>query len=223
VLSWPFTLDPALVPDDADLVIIGNPTNPTSVLHPAATLRALCRPGRTLVVDEAFMDAVPGEGESLVRDAQLPGLVVVRSLTKTWGLAGLRVGYLLAEASTVVALGAAQPKWAVSGPALAAAALCSTSAAHVEADAWAPGMAVERARLERELNALPDIAVVPGAAGPFLLLRAARHELWKPLRGKGFAVRRGDSFPGLGTDYIRVAVRDRDTSLAFVRALKELQ
>ena len=41
--------------------MIGNPTNPTSVLHPAATIAALVRPGRTLVVDEAFMDAVPGE------------------------------------------------------------------------------------------------------------------------------------------------------------------
>ncbi|CCA54780.1 L-threonine 3-O-phosphate decarboxylase [Streptomyces venezuelae ATCC 10712] len=60
-----FRLDPASVPQDADLVVIGNPTNPTSVLHPAATIAALARPGRTLVVDEAFMDAVPGERESL--------------------------------------------------------------------------------------------------------------------------------------------------------------
>ena len=41
-----FALDPALVPDDADLVVVGNPTNPTSVLHPESTLRALARPGR---------------------------------------------------------------------------------------------------------------------------------------------------------------------------------
>ncbi|HEX7744594.1 MAG TPA: aminotransferase class I/II-fold pyridoxal phosphate-dependent enzyme, partial [Micromonosporaceae bacterium] len=51
-----FRLDPALVPDDADLVYVGNPTNPTSVLHPAASIAALARPGRVLVVDEAFAD-----------------------------------------------------------------------------------------------------------------------------------------------------------------------
>ena len=53
---------------------------------------ALCRPGRTTVVDEAFADAVPGEGASVAARRDLPGLVVVRSPTKTWALAGLRVG-----------------------------------------------------------------------------------------------------------------------------------
>ncbi|MGW7309103.1 cobalamin biosynthesis protein, partial [Streptomyces sp. NPDC054835] len=51
-----FRLDPAAVPEEADLVVIGNPTNPTSVLHPAEAIAGLARPGRTLVVDEAFMD-----------------------------------------------------------------------------------------------------------------------------------------------------------------------
>ena len=66
----------------ADLVVVGNPTNPTGVLHPAATIRALCRPGRLVVVDEAFMDAVPGESESLAAEPA-DGLLVIRSLTTT--------------------------------------------------------------------------------------------------------------------------------------------
>ena len=61
-----FRLGPDAVPPDADLVIIGNPTNPTSVLHPAADLAALARPGRVLVVDEAFADTRPGR-------ARVPG------------------------------------------------------------------------------------------------------------------------------------------------------
>ncbi len=94
-----FRLDPDAVPGDADLVVIGNPTNPTSVLHPAAVITALARPGRLVVVDEAFADCVPGEPESLAAERDVPGLIVVRSLTKTWGLAGLRAGYLLAGAA----------------------------------------------------------------------------------------------------------------------------
>ncbi len=116
ILDGDFRLDPARVPEDADLVVIGNPTNPTSVLHPAATLAALARPGRVLLVDEAFADTVPGEPESLAGRRDLPGLVVVRSLTKTWGLAGLRVGYLLAAPALVDQFAAAQPLWAVSTP-----------------------------------------------------------------------------------------------------------
>src|SRR3546814_12524485 len=68
-LADDFALDPAAVPEDADLVVVGNPTNPTGVLHPAATIRALLRPGRLVVVDEAFMDTVGHERASL---AQVP-------------------------------------------------------------------------------------------------------------------------------------------------------
>ena len=61
---------------------------------PSDQILALRTPGRIVVVDEAFADAVPGESESLAGDA-LPDVVVLRSLTKTWALAGLRVGYAL--------------------------------------------------------------------------------------------------------------------------------
>lgn len=92
VLKPPFVLDTAHVPDDADLVVVGNPTNPTSVLHLREQLLELRRPGRILVVDEAFADWVPGEPQSLADDS-LPDVLVLRSLTKTWSLAdcgGLR-------------------------------------------------------------------------------------------------------------------------------------
>ena len=94
VLDPPFGLAGAQVPDDADLVVVGNPTNPTSVLHTREQILALRRPGRIVVVDEAFADSVPGEPESLA-DEPLPDVLVLRSLTKTWSLAGLRVGYAL--------------------------------------------------------------------------------------------------------------------------------
>ncbi|MDP9396679.1 MAG: Rv2231c family pyridoxal phosphate-dependent protein CobC, partial [Actinomycetota bacterium] len=140
-----FRLDPAAVPADADLVVVGNPTNPTSVLHPAARLAALAREGRTLVVDEAFADTVPGETGSLAGRADLPGLVVVRSLTKTWGLAGLRAGYVLAPPPYVAALAEAQPLWPVSTPALAATVACSGVPALAEATEAARALAVDRA------------------------------------------------------------------------------
>jgi histidinol-phosphate/aromatic aminotransferase/cobyric acid decarboxylase-like protein len=213
-----YRLDPDAVPGDADLVVLGNPTNPTSVLHAAADVASLARPGRVLVVDEAFADTLPGEPESLAGRGDLPGLLVVRSLTKTWGLAGLRVGYALGPADLVARLGAAQPHWPISTPALAALVACTSAAARAEADAVARTTAEHRAAL---LAALPSgVEVVGEPASSFVLLRVpGGQEVRRRLRERGWAVRRGDTFPGLSGDHLRVAVRDPATSRAFAAEL----
>jgi histidinol-phosphate aminotransferase len=223
-----FRLDAALVPADADLVLLGNPTNPTSVLHPAADVAALARPGRVLVVDEAFADTTrtpgaPGEPESLAGRRDIPGLVVVRSLTKTWGLAGLRIGYLLAPAELIGRLAAVQPLWAVSTPALAAATACATELAVATERAVAARLAADRDHLLTRLAGLPRVRVAGTPASAFVLLHlpgADRVRL--ALRDRGWAVRRGDTFPGLGPDWLRVAVRDTATTDAFTAVLAEI-
>ncbi|MFC9928253.1 Rv2231c family pyridoxal phosphate-dependent protein CobC [Streptomyces sp. NPDC127190] len=217
-----FRLDPAAVPEDADLVVVGNPTNPTSVLHPAGLVARLARPGRTLVVDEAFMDAVPGEREALAGRTDVPGLVVLRSLTKTWGLAGLRIGYVLAAPETVAALERAQPLWPVSTPALAAAEACVTPRALAEAGHAAHRIAADRAHLVAGLAefAARGVRVVSPAEGPFVLARMPDAAVVRRrLRDLGYAVRRGDTFPGLGAEWVRIAVRDRATVTGFLTAL----
>jgi histidinol-phosphate aminotransferase len=219
IVPFPFTLKPELVPDDADLVFVGNPTNPTSVAHPRDAVLALRRPGRTVVVDEAFADCLPGERESLAAHADLTGLVVIRSLTKTWGLAGLRVGYLLAAPGMVRLLAAAQPLWAVSAPALEACVATASASALREAGEWAAGLAAERAHLLRRLGDMDEIRVVPRAAASFVLLDTPVADIRGRLLARGFAVRRGETFPGLGPGWIRVAVRDAGTSDQFAAAL----
>nr|WBO77191.1 Rv2231c family pyridoxal phosphate-dependent protein CobC [Streptomyces sp. SBE_14.2] len=218
-----FRLDPAAVPEEADLVVVGNPTNPTSVLHPAASLVRLARPGRTLVVDEAFMDAVPGEREALAGRTDVPGLVVLRSLTKTWGLAGLRIGYVLADPETVAELERAQPLWPVSTPALAAAEACVEPRALAEAGHAAHRIAADRAHLVAGLRefASRGVRVTEPAEGPFVLVRLPEAAaVRRRLRELGFAVRRGDTFPGLDERWLRLAVRDRGTADAFLGALE---
>ncbi|MDH6126099.1 Rv2231c family pyridoxal phosphate-dependent protein CobC [Kitasatospora sp. GP82] len=218
-----FRLTRDAVPEEADLVVLGNPTNPTSVLHPAAEVAALARPGRTLVVDEAFMDTVPGETESLTGPEfrELPGQVVVlRSLTKTWGLAGLRIGYALGPAALIARLGAAQPLWPVSTPALAAAEVCSTPAALAEAEQAARTTAEQRTYLLKGLADFLDVRVHGEPAASFVLVELpGAAAVRERLRAAGFAVRRGDTFPGLGPDWLRIAVRDRSTTDRFLAAL----
>jgi cobyrinic acid a,c-diamide synthase len=209
-----FRFDPAAVPEDADLVIVGNPTNPTGVLHPRALLASLVRPGRVVVVDEAFMDAVPGEAESLVG---VPGVLVLRSLTKTWSLPGLRAGYVVGGPAHLAELSRQQPPWSVSTPAAAAMVVCSTAEARAEADGRALAVAGWRAVL---VDGLADrgLVVAGDPATPFVLVHGPAG-LRERLREQGFAVRRADTFPGLGPDWVRIAVRDPATTKRLLGAV----
>ncbi len=222
-----FRLDVDQLPTNTDLVVIGNPTNPTSVLHPAALLNALRRPERLLVVDEAFMDVVPGETETMIRD-DLTGVVILRSLTKTWGLAGLRAGYVVGDPKLVAAMRQQQPPWSVSTPALAAMVACLTPNARSLAAEAAEEIAGRRAYLIEQLGII-GLAVAGRPRASFVLIdtsgvREDREPGWirLALRDHGFAVRRGETFPGLGPDWIRIAVREPEVTDQLVAALGRL-
>lgn len=214
-----FALNPSRVPAEADLVFTCNPNNPTGTLDAASTLEPLVRPERVFVVDEAFMDFVPGEAESLAARADLPGLVVLRSLTKIWSIPGVRAGYLLASPDLVSALRAARQPWAVGTLALAALAACARDDATPRK--IAEEVAAARAELAAALATLPGVRVWPSAAN-FLLLRVLNGpRVRQRLLERRIAVRRADTFPGLGADHIRVSVRRLEENAVLVKALRE--
>ena len=205
MLAPPFSLAGAAVPDEADLVVVGNPTNPTAVLHTREQILALRRPGRIVVVDEAFADAIPGEPASLAADS-LPDVVVLRSLTKTWALAGLRVGYALGPAEVLDRMTARRPHWPLGTLQLEAIAACSSPEAVAEAERGARRLATLRAEMVAGLTSI-GLDVVDGCA-PFVLFTVPDAELMrKHLDGKGIAVRRCDTFVGLDGEFLRAAVR----------------
>lgn len=216
-------LRPERVPPEADLVVLGNPTNPTSVLHPADLVRALARPGRVLVVDEAFADAVPGEPESLAGDRQTPGLLVLRSLTKTWGLPGLRAGYALGSPGLLARLAGPRPPWPVSTLVLEAVRVCCAPDAVAQARSAAGQLAGHREWMARRLGEVPGVTVHQPAAAPFLLLHVPEGDRVRTaLRDdSGIAVRRADSFPGLTPDHLRVAVRPPEIATRLVTGLQD--
>lgn len=223
-----FVLDPAAVDRAADLIMIGNPTNPTSVLHPRSVIRSLVRPGRVVAVDEAFLDAVPGEPESMI-GPDLDGVLVIRSLTKTWAVPGLRAGYVVGDEDLIADLRHQQPPWSVSGPALAATIGVVSVRARTAARRYADEVEARRAVLLKLLAGLGlPAAGVPRA--PFVLIDTAGW-LGDPrpdavrllLADHGFAVRRGETFPGLGPAWIRMAVRDERTSAQVCAALATIR
>jgi len=201
-----FTLHPDAVPEDADLVVVGNPTNPTAVLHPAQTLRQLLRPGRVVLVDEAFLDAIPGEPETLSGERH-SGLLVSRSLTKHWSIPGVRAGYLLGDPALLADATRLQIPWSVSASALAAMLACSDERALCESERRAQQLASWRAHLDEGLAAR-EVRFVAGVA-PFVLAQVGRG-VHTALREHGIAVRRADTFPGLDDSWVRIAARPPD-------------
>lgn len=212
-----FALDPVRVPEDADLVVVGNPTNPTGVLHPAASILALRRPGRVVVVDEAFMDAVPDATASLAASAP-PDVVVLRSLTKLWGIPGVRAGHLLAGPGLVAELARLQTPWSVATAAIAATRVCLAPEAEPEARRRAADVATWRETLVAALHER-GVETVPSATS-FVLARLGVG-VRETLRARGVAVRRCDTFPGLDASWCRIAVRPPETTARLLAALEE--
>jgi histidinol-phosphate/aromatic aminotransferase/cobyric acid decarboxylase-like protein len=215
VLPEPFGLDPDAIPADADLVVIGNPTNPTGVLHSTHAIEALLRPGRLVVVDEAFMDSVPGEPATLTGRPD-PGLIVVRSLTKHWGIPGVRAGYLLADPSVAAELRRGQVPWSVASTAAAAMIACSTGTAAAESRRRAEQITAWRRDLEESLSTM-GIHHIPSRAS--FVLAEVGTGVHAALRASGIAVRRADTFPGLGPSWIRIAVRPPERTRSLLDAL----
>ncbi|ATH82793.1 threonine-phosphate decarboxylase [Ectopseudomonas mendocina DLHK] len=102
-----------------DVLLVVNPNNPTGrLIEPARLLDwhdELAERGGWLVVDEAFIDCTPQH--SLAAYSDMPGLIVLRSFGKFFGLAGLRLGFVLAAQALLDELEALLGPWAVSGPA----------------------------------------------------------------------------------------------------------
>ncbi|WP_423131024.1 Rv2231c family pyridoxal phosphate-dependent protein CobC [Gordonia malaquae] len=222
----PWCLSDAQVPEDADLVVVGNPTNPTSVLHPAADILALRRPGRTILVDEAFADLTL-DGGSLepesVAHLAVDDLIVVRSVTKTFGLAGLRAGYLLASPRTIDAMTVGRRHWPLGTLTLTALHACLGGAGQAYAHEQARIVAADRAHLVTRLGEIGLSPLAPPRAPYVLLSTPNALDLKVALTGRGFAVRNCANFVGLGSDHLRLAVRPAELTDGLIAAVQDVR
>ncbi|MFB6217849.1 MAG: threonine-phosphate decarboxylase CobD [Halobacteriaceae archaeon] len=190
-------------PADHALAVVCNPNNPTGRAYDADALRGFarrCRRADTLLLaDEAFLGFT--DRPSL---AGTPGVVVARSLTKLFGLPGIRAGFAVATGEWRDALAAARRPWNVGAPALATGAHCMADRAFVAATR--ERVRAERERLRRALDS--RFEVYPSEA-PFLLLDVRDRdvdELLARARERGVALRDARTFRGLDA-HVRVAVR----------------
>lgn len=203
-----FAVDPPTVAavvraTDARVVFICNPNNPTGVLLPLGAVEALAEavPGSLIVVDESyrqFVDEPPASMPLLDRG----NVVLLRSLTKDYALAGLRLGYALASAETASALDRVRPPWSVNAVAQAAGLAAIRDGAHLERS---------RAEARRARGylaaALADLGlrVLPPAANFLLVEVGEARAVRAALLQHGVCVRDCTSF-GLPR-FVRIGVR----------------
>jgi threonine-phosphate decarboxylase len=211
---------------DCEAVFLATPNSITGGLVSAADIEEIAATARArkcvIVIDEAFIDFVEGQSaKMLVR--QNPYVIVLRSLTKYYALAGLRLGYLFADRKRVAPLAARQEPWSVNVPALSVALACLGDPGFTaKTNRW---LKEERKFLSRRLSALPGFHPFPSRAN-FLLIRIEEKgvgalQLRSFLLGKNILIRSCDSFAGLGANYFRVAVKRRRDNLRLLDALEE--
>jgi cobalamin biosynthetic protein CobC len=158
---------------DADVVVVVNPDNPTGRLMPTQALRGAA--ARLLVVDEAFIDLLPNQA-SLAGDVP-DNAIVLRSFGKTYGLAGVRLGFAIAPEPLAQRLREELGPWAVSGPAL------SIGAAALADDAWLHETATRLAGDVGRLDALLALAGFAILGGTPLFRLASHPEAQKKVEG----------------------------------------
>lgn len=197
------------------LVYLCNPNNPTGVYLDQAEVRSVAEGlvGGPLLLDEAYVNFVeaPWDATSLTRRGRV---LLLRSMTKDYALAGLRLGYLIAHPDAVAAARRLQPPWSVSATAQAAGLAALSDDGHLR-----DTLARLREAKTELIDALRrgDFPVHTGAAN-FLLIRTGNGAATRlTLLQRGLAVRDCSSF-GL-PEYIRVAVRTPDENARLIEAL----
>ena len=242
VLPWPAAEEAGFAPHAPDglgpelqegLVFLCNPNNPTGVLWRREQLLELItlagRRDAVVVLDEAYMDFVEdGRRYSLASLTERnPALLVLRSLTKSFCIPGLRAGYLVGSSDRVRRLQAVCSPWAMN----AMAAFVGARLLEQEQEAWLDStrrqVGLWRSSLERDLRVLGWIHPYPAAAN-FLLCRIldpAKPGPWlaERLARRGILVRTCDDFTGLEPGrFIRLAVRSAEENRHLVEALREV-
>jgi histidinol-phosphate aminotransferase len=202
------------------ILILCNPHNPTGGRLSEAEIGAVIRATQALVVvDEAYVEFAGGSVLPLL--AEYDRLVVLRTMSKAFGLAGVRVGYSVSSPGIAAELAKVRQPFNLDSLALVIARTALQDDAYC--DAAIARIAEERARLAQRLSCIPGVTCLPSCTN-FILFRtesAEATEVYDALRRRGIAVR---IFPGepMLRRYLRVSCGTREEDDAFLTALDSL-
>lgn len=219
-------IDPAALTDackGVDAVWIGRPNNPTGTMLPRVVLKDLCHafPDKWFILDEAFIQFTDKwEEETFMFGKKTANLIVIHSLTKFYGLAGLRMGGVIGHEDIISRIRTLKEPWTINGIAdRAAPMLMECGDYESETRAY---ISAERERIIKRLNRLKGIEVFPSKTN-FFLCRWTRTEdlddLLIHLLNNGLYVRDCRNFPVLKANYFRIGLRTSEENERLVSVI----
>ncbi|MDO1558571.1 histidinol-phosphate transaminase [Brevundimonas sp. 2R-24] len=173
------------------LVFLCTPNNPTGTVTPVADIRALAKalPDTLVLVDEAYLEFSESGSAAPLSEA-LPNLLVLRTLSKAYGLAGARVGALIGDPEVLEMAGRTLPPYPLPGPCIRAAELALAPSRQPVVEARISRLTTERRRLAERLTDSGLLTAVHEGGGNFLLLDTDTPEaLAARLNASGIKVR----------------------------------
>jgi len=210
-------LKAAQIPE-AQVIIVCNPNNPTGSLFPREDiLRLVQESGKIVVVDEAYAEF---SGETLIPEIKnYPNLVIMRTFSKAFGLAGLRLGYLIGQSKTIAFINKVRAPFNVNSFSQRAGILALDYLNEYQGQIQQ--IKAETQRLQEALNLIPNLTVYPTRAN-FFLLRPEDPDRWAmELQKRGFLVRNMGVLPTLGK-CLRVSAGLPEENEELIRAVREI-
>lgn len=209
------------ISEKTKLIFICSPNNPTGNMLSEDKLRIILENDAVVVVDEAYAEFCGRSFSPLVNEYE--NLVILRTFSKAFGLAGMRIGYALANKRLVEYLGRLNPPFPVSSIAVEAAILLLDNMDYVKN--FVKYVRRERERMERKLEEIKSIKCYPSVTN-FMLINTRKtgktaKEIADYLRKEGILVRDCSVFRGLDEYYIRVSIGTRNENELFIAKLRE--
>ena len=207
-------------------VFICNPNNPTGVLiqkkEMLKIISAAKKKSAIVFVDETFIELVPGHDESVIKHLKnFENLFILRSLTKSFGLAGIRIGYGVGSPQIIDPLQKIKIPWNVSNMAqlAASAAVCY----HPFLDKTCKLIKKERNFISSNLAKSKKFVCYTSATNFLLVKTKVKSKLLqKKLLKQKILIRDCSTFRGLNQNYIRVAVKTRRENIKLLKALEAI-
>ena len=207
-------------------IFLCNPNNPTGELLSKNILFKIIedtnKKKSLLFLDESFIELVPDSNQSIIKSVKkFENLFILRSMTKSFGLAGLRVGYGVGSKKIISVLNKIKIPWNVNGLAQDAARVALCHATYLEK---------AKKLIKKESNYLKNsISCIEGfqchkSSTNFILIKTKikSKELQKKLLKKKILIRDASSFHGLNQNYIRIAVKTHNENQKLVKALRKV-